>query len=99
MVYHGGSRDSVGCGGAADPGADDILTRSEDVNNGTEVREGGTGVSDGGCSDGDGRRGAGRGSGASVSVRVTSSDLQELVRLVQTQSRAGDILRRGLHPK
>lgn len=41
---HGSTGDGVGGSGGANPGRKDILTGSEDVDNGTIVGEGGAGV-------------------------------------------------------
>lgn len=64
---------------ATDPGRNDILARSEDINNGTVIREGGTSISDGACTNCDSGRGTGWGSATSISVRVTSGNLLTVV--------------------
>ena len=53
LSYHGGTRDGPGRGGAADPGADDVLSGSPDIDDGTIVGEGGPGVTNGGRTNGD----------------------------------------------
>lgn len=60
--------------GAADPRADHVLARSEQINNSAEVGEGGLSISNGGGTDGVGRGSTSGGGVASIDVIVTSSD-------------------------
>ena len=64
-------------GGAADPGAEDRGTRSEDVNNGAVVGEAGPGVTRGSSTNSAGLGLGGRRIVGSVGVVVTGSDSQE----------------------
>jgi len=61
-------------GGAADPGRDDILARSPNVDNGAVVGERSTGIGDGCGSNGVGGWGTSRGCAASVGVGVARSN-------------------------
>lgn len=65
-------------GGAADPRADDVLTRAEDINNRAEVRERSTSVSNGGSANGDDTGCAGRRSAPCINVGVSSGDLHRI---------------------
>lgn len=71
---HGGSRDVVSGRGGSNPSGDDVLSRSEYVNNGTVVGEGCTSIGDGGCSDGYDLGGTSGRSGAGVRVGVSGGD-------------------------
>jgi len=74
---HTGTRDGVGGGSRADPGAQDVASGGEDVHTGTKVGETGPGVSVGGGTDGVSTGGTCRGDVASGLVLVTGSDGEE----------------------
>ena len=73
-TYHRGSGNAVGRSDTADPGANNVLARSEDIDDRTVVGEGGPGVSDGRCADRDRRRGASGGGVDGVRVVVACGD-------------------------
>jgi hypothetical protein len=67
----------IAYGGAADPGADDVLAGGEDVDDRSVVGEGCASIGDRSSTDSVGTGSAGRGCGSSINVRVSSSDLNE----------------------
>ena len=71
---HGGSRNGVDSVVAADPGGQNVQTRSKDVSALSVVGEVGTLISQGGGTDSDGVGSSGRRVVASIGVIVTSSD-------------------------
>jgi len=60
--------------GAADPGRDDVLAWSPDIDNGAVVGERSTGIGDGCGSNGVGGWGTSRGCAASVGVGIARSN-------------------------
>jgi hypothetical protein len=81
---HGSTRNGVGAGGSTNPGAEDVDTRSPDVDDGAVVRERCLAVARVDGTDGVGGSNTGRASAAGIDVAVTSSDGK-----VETASNSG----------
>ena len=86
---HGSSRDGVGGGVAAAPGADHILTGGENVDDGTVVGEGCASVGDGRSTNSDSVGNMGRASVGGIDVRVSGCDLcRELKKCCEVDNQA-----------